>query len=67
MKTNLEMQAQITKLTQLCDANNNLEQLLQEKSQYIEEQNKLKDGLHSELEKACNQLLEQEEKIKQAN
>lgn len=64
MKTNLEMQAQITKLTQLVDASSHLELQLHDKSLFIQEQHDLKQGLHQELEKACSQLLEQEEKIK---
>lgn len=67
MKTNLEMQAQVSKLNQLVDAKQNLEIELTNKQEFIQEQIKDKQEIHSELDKASNMLIDQEHKIKQAN
>lgn len=67
MKTNLEMQAQISKLNQTIEAKGNLEEVLQGNQEYIQQQMIEKEEIHNELDKATDMLLEQEEKIKQSN
>jgi seryl-tRNA synthetase len=67
MKTNLEMQAQISKLNQLVDTRDNLEAQLEEKERFIQEQMRQKSEMHKDLDRASDQLLEQEDKIMQAN
>lgn len=58
MKTNLEMQAQISKLNQLVEAKDNIEEELKGKQMYIQQQMIEKEEIHDELDKATDMLLE---------
>ena len=67
MKTNLEMQAQISKLNQIVENTGNLEKQLEDKQKFNLELQTQKQSIHKELDKAADHLIQQEDKIKQAN
>ena len=58
MKTNLEMQAQISKLNQVLDSKDNLQQELEEKQRFILEMQSQKTDMHKELEQAADHIID---------
>ena len=67
MKTNLDLQSQLTSLNQLVAVKDDLTDQLEQVNSYLEELNQTKFSMQKELETAGDYLLEQEEKTNKAN
>jgi chromosome segregation ATPase len=67
MKTNLDLQGQLTSLNQMVSVKDDLTEQLDQLNTYIEELQVQKKLMQKELETAGDYLLEQEEKTNKAN
>jgi chromosome segregation ATPase len=67
MKTNLDLQGQLTSLNQMVSVKDDLTEQLDQLNTYIEELQGQKKLMQKELETAGDYLLEQEEKTNKAN
>lgn len=67
MMTNLELQAELDARVQVYEVKEDLEQQLEEVSEYVEQQKVAKVEIQRELDNAGDYVLEQEEKVHKAN